>query len=109
MSMLLILKFVVTVVFVGAAYQKFTGKVAADWARWGYPRYVMYATGLDELVAVALLWWPGLTFVGVGLMAMILMGALVTLVRRRETASHVALPALTLVMSLAILYLSYPL
>ncbi len=107
--MLLILKLVVTVVFVGAAYQKFTGKVAPDWARWGYPPYVMYATGLAELVAVVLLWWPGLTLVGVALVAMILMGALVTLVRHRETASHVALPALTLFMSLVILYLSYPL
>lgn len=109
MSLLLMLQIVVTLIFVGAAVQKFTGKVALNWKRWGYSKYFMYATGFAELVAVVLLWWPGLTFVGAALMAMILIGALVTLFRYREPASHVVMPGLSLVLVLAMLYLSYPL
>lgn len=108
MSMLLIVKILTSLVFVGAAYLKLTGKVAPDWTRWGFSSHVMYATGIAELVAVALLWWPGLTFIGAALMGIILLGALATLLRHREAASHIALPGLTLVMSLAILYQSYP-
>ena len=32
------LKLLISVVFVGAAMQKFTGKVAPNWERWGYSR-----------------------------------------------------------------------
>ena len=41
----MILKLLISVVFVGAAVQKFTGKVAPNWDRWGYSRQFMYATG----------------------------------------------------------------
>ena len=47
----MILKLLISVVFVGAAVQKFTGKVAPNWERWGYSRQFMYATGIAELVA----------------------------------------------------------
>ena len=60
----MILKLLISVVFVGAAVQKFTGKVAPNWDRWGYSRQFMYATGIAELVALALFWWPGLELVG---------------------------------------------
>ena len=55
----------ITLIFVGAAVQKFKGKVAPDWERWGYSRQFMYATGIAELVAPAVLWRPGLALVGV--------------------------------------------
>ena len=106
-TLILALKIMVTLVFVAAAVLKFTGKNAPDWERWGYSRQVMYATGVAEIASMALLWWPGLEFVGTVLMALVLLGALVTLVRHRESASHIAVPALTLAAVLAILFLSY--
>lgn len=107
-TLVLVLKVVVTVIFAAAALQKFTGKVAPAWARWGYPRQVMYATGVAEIAGLALLWWPGLQLIGAAVLALVLLGALTTLVRHRESASHIALPALTLVAVLVILFLSYP-
>ena len=60
----MILKLLISLIFVGAAVQKFTGTVAPNWERWGYSRQFMYATGIAELVALALFWWPGLELVG---------------------------------------------
>ena len=45
----MILKLLVSAIFAGAAVQKFTGKVAPNWDRWGYSRQFMYATGIAEL------------------------------------------------------------
>jgi uncharacterized membrane protein YphA (DoxX/SURF4 family) len=106
-TLILALKIVVTLVFVAAAVQKFTGKVAPDWARWGYPRQFMYATGVAEIAGLVLLWWPGLQLIGAAALALVLLGALATLVRHHESASHIALPALTLAAVLVILVLSY--
>ena len=80
----MILKLLISVIFVGAAVQKFTGKVAPNWDRWGYSRQFMYATGIAELVALALFWWPGLELVGAAALALVLLGALGTLIRHRE-------------------------
>ncbi|MFN8475699.1 MAG: DoxX family protein [Anaerolineae bacterium] len=107
MNIVLILKILVSLIFVAAAFQKWTGKVAPDWTRWGYSEHFMRATSIAEIVAVVLLWWPGLTMVGAALMALILLGALVTLIRHHESASHIALPGMTLIMALAILYVTY--
>ena len=92
----MILKLVISVVFLGAAVQKFTGKVAPNWDRWGYSRRFMYATGIAELVALALFWWAGLELVGAAGLGLVLLGALGTQIRHREGPSHVALAALTL-------------
>jgi hypothetical protein len=73
-----ILKLLISVVFVGAAVLKFTGTVAQDWDRWGYSRQFMYATGIAELVALALFWWPGLELVGAAGLGLVLLGALAT-------------------------------
>ena len=102
----MILKFLITVVFVGAALQKFTGKVAPNWERWGYSRQFMYATGIAELVALALFWWPGLELVGAAALALVLLGALATLMRHREGRAHIALPALMLLLVMVQSYLS---
>jgi hypothetical protein len=106
-TLILALKIMVALVFVAAAVLKFSGKNAPDWEHWGYSRQFMYATGVAEVAAVMLLWWPGLQFVGAVLMALVLLGALTTLVRHHESASHIALPALTLAAVLTILFLSY--
>ena len=94
----MILKALITLIFVGTAALKPTGKVAPDWERWGYSRQFMYSTGIAELVAVAIFWWPGLALVGAAGLCLVLLGALATLIRRREGLSHVAFTAFTLVL-----------
>ena len=100
----MILKLLITVIFAGAAMQKFTGKVAPNWDRWGYSRRFMYATGVAEVAALGLFWSPGLELVGAVGLSLVLLGALATLVRNREGVSHMALSALTLVLVVAQLY-----
>ena len=94
----MILKLLMSLVFVGAAVQKFTGKVAPNWERWGYSRQLMYATGIAELVALAIFWSPGLALVGAAGLCLVLLGALATLVKHREGLSHVAFTAFTLLL-----------
>jgi len=101
-----ILKLLISLIFAGAAVQKFTGKVAPDWDRWGYSRRFMYATGVAEVVALALFWWPGLELVGAAAFAAVLLGAVATLIRYREGVTHVALSAVTLLLVLAQVYRS---
>jgi DoxX-like family len=102
----MILKLLISVIFVGAAVQKFTGKVAPIWERWGYSRRFMYATAIAELVGVAFFWWPGLELMGAGGLGLVLLGALGTQLRHREGPSHVALAALTLFLLMVQLYVS---
>ena len=102
----MILKLLITLIFVGAAVLKLTGKVAPDWKRWGYSRQFMYAIGIAELVAVAFFWWPGLELVGAAALALVLLGALGTLIKHREGPAHVALPALTLLLVIVQSYFS---
>ena len=94
----MILKLLISLIFVGAAVQKLTGKVAPNWDHWGYPRQLMYATGIAELVALALFWWPGLEILGAAGLGFILLGALATLGRYREGLSHIAFTAVTLLL-----------
>jgi len=101
-----ILKLVISLIFVGATVQKFTGTVAPKWDRWGYSRQFMYATGIAELVALALFWWPGLELVGTAGLGLVLLGALATLIRHREGPSHIALSAVTLLLVMVQLYRS---
>ena len=65
----------------------------------------MYATGVAELVALVLFWWPGLELVGAAA-SLVLLGALATLVRHGEAASHIALPGLTLLLIMVQVYRS---
>ena len=102
----MILKLLITLIFAGAAMQKFTGKVAPNWDRWGYSRRFMHATGVAEIVALALFWTPGLELVGAAALAAVLVGAVATLIRYREGIAHVALSATTLLLVLAQVYRS---
>ena len=102
----MILKVLISLIFTGAAVQKFTGTVAPNWDRWGYSRRFMYATGIAEVVALALFWSPGLETVGAAGLALVLLGALLTLIRHGEGARHMALSALTLLLVIAQLYRS---
>ena len=102
----MILKLLISLIFVGAAVQKFTGKVAPNWDRWGYSPQFMYAAGIAELVALALFWWPGLELVGAAGLSFVLLGALATLGRYREGLSHIAFTAVTLLLVLVQAYRS---
>ena len=102
----MILKLLISLIFVGTSLLKLTGKVAPDWKRWGYPRQFMYATGIAELVVVALLWWPGLSLLGVVGLGLMLLGAVATLVRHHEAVSHIAFTALTLLLVVVQSYLT---
>jgi DoxX-like family len=104
----MILKLLISLIFVSTAALKLTGKVAPDWKRWGYPRQFMYATGIAELVALVLFWLPGLEILGATGLGLILLGALTTLGRNREALSHIAFTALTLVLVVVRSYLSRP-
>jgi hypothetical protein len=102
----MILKLVISLIFVSAAVQKFTGKVAPNWERWGYSRRFMYATGIAELIALVVFWVPGLELAGAVGLGLVLLGALATLIKYREGASHVAFAALSLLLVAAQLYRS---
>jgi len=102
----MILKTLISLIFVGTSMLKFTGKVAPDWKRWGYPRQFMYATGIAELVGVALLWSPRFELIAGAGLAFVLLGALATLGRNREGLSHIAFTALTLLLVLVQSYVS---
>ena len=100
----MILQLLITLIFAGAAVQKFTGTVAPNWERWGYARQFMYATGIAEVVALVLFWWPGLELVGAAALGLVLLGALATLVKHREAPSHTAMPAVTLLLVMVQVY-----
>jgi len=102
----MILKLLISLIFIGTSVLKLTGKVAPDWNRWGYPRQFMYATGIAELVALTLYWWPGLEFVGAAGLGLVLLGALATLGRHHEGISHIAFTSVTLLFVLVQSYLS---
>ena len=102
----MILKLLISLIFTGAAVEKFRGTVAPNWDRWGYSRRLMYATGIAELGALVLFWWPGLELVGAGSLGAVLLGALATLIRHREGAAHLSMSALTLLLVVAQLYRS---
>jgi hypothetical protein len=102
----MILKLVISLIFLSAALQKFTGKVAPNWERWGYSRRFMYATGIAEIVALAVFWMPGLELLGAAGLGLVLLGALATLIRFREGPSHIALTAVSLLLVAVQLYRS---
>jgi len=102
----MILKLLITLIFVSAALQKFTGKVAPNWERWGYSRQFMYATGLAEIIALAVFWWPGLELVGAAGLGLVLLGALATLVRYHEGRLHIAFTTVSLLLVAVQLYRS---
>jgi hypothetical protein len=58
-----------------------------------------------ELVALALFWLPGFQLVGTVCLGFVLLGALATLIRYHEGASHLALTGLTLLLIVVQFYL----
>ena len=102
----MILKLVISVIFVVAAVPKFTGTVAPNWERWGYSRRFMYAAGIAEVVALALFWWPGLELVGAAGLGLVLLGALATADQAPRGTVPYRPAALTLLLVMVQLYRS---
>jgi hypothetical protein len=102
---MIVLKIVISLIFVAAAFQKFTGKVAPNWERWGYSKQFMYATGVAELVSLAL-FWSRFELVGALALCLVLLGALMTLIKNREGMAHSALTIFTLAIVLVQSYRS---
>ena len=102
----MILKLIISLIFIGAVVQKLTGKVAPNWERWGYSRRMMYATGIAELAALGLFWAPGFELAGGIGLGLVLLGALATLLKQREGLGHIAFTAVTLLLVAAQLYRS---
>jgi hypothetical protein len=102
---MIILKILISVIFVAAALQKFTGKVAPNWDRWGYSRQFMYVTGVSELAALAL-FWSRFELVGEAGLCLVLLGALATLIKNREGMAHSALTVFSLLIVLVQSYRS---
>jgi hypothetical protein len=90
----------ISLIFISAALQKFTGKVAPNWERWGFSREFMYATGIAELLALTFLWLPRLELLGAAGLGLVLLGALATLIKYHEGRSHVVLTSFTLILVL---------
>jgi hypothetical protein len=105
--LVLALKTLVAVVFLSAVIQKITGKVAPSWERWGFSRRAMYLTAGAEIVGLLLFLWPGHDATGAAALTVVLLGALATLLRHREGPAHMAVPALTLILVLSVLWLSF--
>jgi hypothetical protein len=93
-----ILKLLISVVFVCATVRKFNGTVAPDRDRCGYSRQFRYANGIAELVALVLLWWAGFELTGAAGLGLVLLGGLATLIWHREGPFHLALTPLTLLL-----------
>lgn len=102
----MILKLLITVIFTATALGKLSGKMGPNWDRWGYSRRFMKATGAAELAALGLLWSPGFELLGAAALAVVLLGALTTLVREREGLAHIAFTALTFLLVILQSYLA---
>ncbi|MFL9865726.1 DoxX family protein [Paraburkholderia fungorum] len=69
------------------------GGVKRDFARWGYPAWFQLLCGALELLGAALLLGQQTRVFGLTLVGAIMIGALFTLLRNRESFRHLA-PAL---------------
>jgi uncharacterized membrane protein YphA (DoxX/SURF4 family) len=77
------------------------GRVKTDFARWGFPDGFNIVCGGLELVGSALLVLPSTRVWGLALLGMIMTGAILSLLRYRESISHLA-PALGIAALLAL-------
>jgi putative oxidoreductase len=82
-----------------------SSKRAQEFARYGYPAWFRSVICVLELAgAVGLIWPPTHVYAAVGL-ALIMVGAFVTLLRQAERA-RIAAPVVTLVLLLVLMYLA---
>lgn len=97
----LILRALLTVVFLAAANMKFAAVPfeVAGFERFGYPLWFMFAVGTAQLAGAVMLWRNGLVSYGALLLAAIMVGAVASHLRAGD-ALPVALPAMVLLVLL---------
>jgi uncharacterized membrane protein YphA (DoxX/SURF4 family) len=92
--------------FAGAA-KFFVPEMAAKFHEWGYPDWFHYVVGAAELGGAVLLLVPRAAWIGAAVLALIMAGAVWTLVTHNQ-AEQVPVPAVTLVVLLVLVYLRRP-
>ena len=93
---ILVLKILIAIVMIlGLIGNCFTQKGEEEFRRWGFPPYFRFLIGGLELVAAALIFVPGAALAGMLLAAILMAGAVGTLLLHREY-SHALPPAITL-------------
>lgn len=90
--------------FVGAGVVNAVGARAqrSSFVRWGYPAWWCRVTGGLEVVTAVLIVWPATRSAGLGLGAMIIAAAVVTVVRHRELSHLAPLGLFVLLLGLAL-------
>ena len=95
-----VLSVLLTLAFIAAGLPKVLGVKAwtMKFAHWGYPAWFPMAIGVAELLGGILLLFPRLATIGVGILAVIMVGALYT-----HFANHEGLQVLRPIMFLLVL------
>ncbi len=104
-----VLSILLAVAFVMAGASKLASAEmhVQSFARWGYPIWFMYVTGLVEVVAAILLVVPATRFYGAALLVCTMFGALVTHVNAGETA-QIGAPLFLLVLAALVAWARRP-
>jgi putative oxidoreductase len=81
--------------------------VAGQFTSWGYPDWLAMLVGILEIGGGLILLFPAVAWQGAALLAVVMAGAVFTLVRSGDTA-HAIVPALLLGMVVLVGYLRHP-
>lgn len=78
--LVVVLRLIITVLFAPPVLSKLLehGKWAHQFVRWGYPAWGALATSAVEILGLVALWIPSLVRVGIGGLAVVLVGAACT-------------------------------
>lgn len=82
---------------------KLLGKEDAQFIHWGYPSWFAYVIGVVELGGAILLLFPSTAALAAAMLAIVMIGATITHIRAGEI-SHIALPAVLLVLLIIVGY-----
>jgi putative oxidoreductase len=104
-TILLVIKGLLTLAFLGAGLSKLFGvqMLVDEFALIGIGQWFRYATGIIEVAAAILLWVPGMTFLGAGLMTCVCIGAIIAHIAILGTAT-MAPAVVLLVLAVVTLY-----
>ena len=106
---LLVVSVLLGVAFLGAGGSKLAGVQmhVENFARWGYPPWFQYVTGLVEVTAALLIVFPATRFYGAALLVCTMLGALATHLMAGE-GSMLGAPAILLGLSAVVAWTHRP-